>query len=218
MEINFEDEDPSIEIINNNKVLHYLVKDNGKNVKKVPVFKQWLDLVKSDHGDNGIICYCVNCHFFFYFENMEQKNMHNHSNCYSFDMAEFCEYCEELCSPHSICCFRAQYKIFKRIIYREFHLNREDYLYIMPFIIIMFYFANIFEVIYYKRKKGQDINNIKDYTKDGNGFIGIFALFLILYSLIFFIPYTYIYLFQFLFAFKIRNQLAKDKEENFYRY
>ena len=80
----------------------------------------------------------------------------------------------------------------------------------------MFYFANIFEVIYYKRKKGQDINNIKDFTKDGNGFIGIFALFLILYSLIFFIHYIYIYLFQFLFAFKIRNQLAKDKEENFY--
>ena len=40
MEISFEDEDPSIEIINNNKVLHYLVKDNGKNVKKVPVYKQ----------------------------------------------------------------------------------------------------------------------------------------------------------------------------------
>ena len=92
MEISFEDEDPSIEIINNNKVLHYLVKDNGKNVKKVPVYKQWLDLVKSDHGDDGIICYCVNCHLFFYFENRQEKNLHVHANCFISDLAEFCEY------------------------------------------------------------------------------------------------------------------------------
>ena len=218
MEISFEDEDPSIEIINNNKVLHYLVKDNGKNVKKVPVYKQWLDLVKSDHGDDGIICYCVNCHLFFYFENRQEKNLHVHANCYISDLAEFCEYCGELYCLNSICCFRAQLKIFNRIIYREFHLNREDYLIFMPIIIIMFYFTTFFEAIYYKRWKGQDINNIKDFIRDSNCFVGILAFLIIIYSLTFFIPYACIYLFQLIHALKIRNLHAKDVEEDFYRY
>ena len=187
MEISFEDEDPSIEIINNNKVLHYLVKDNGKNVKKVPVYKQWLDLVKSDLGDDGIICYCVNCHLFFYFENRQEKNLHVHANCYISDLAEFCENCGELYCLNSICCFRAQLKIFNRIIYREFHLNREDYLIFMPIIIIMFYFTTFFEAIYYKRWKGQDINNIKDFIRDNNCFVGIIAFLIIIYSLIYYI-------------------------------
>ena len=178
MENNFKDEEPTIKIINNNKALQYKVKYNGKNIMKVPAYKQWLDLMKTEKGDNGIICYCIKCHLFYYFENYEQKN--NDFEC-KYDLAEFCEYCGELYCLNSICCFRAQLKIFNRIIYREFHLNREDYLIFMPIIIIMFYFTTFFEAIYYKRWKGQDINNIKDFIRDSNCFVGILAFLIIIY-------------------------------------
>ena len=56
MENNFKDEEPTIKIINNNKALQYKVKYNGKNIMKIPAYKQWLDLMKTEKGDNGIIC------------------------------------------------------------------------------------------------------------------------------------------------------------------
>ena len=82
----------------------------------------------------------------------------------------------------------------------------------------MFYFTTFFEAIYYKRWKGQDINNIKDFIRDSNCFVGILAFLIIIYSLTFFIPYACIYLFQLIHALKIRNLHAKDVEEDFYRY
>ena len=43
MENNFKDEEPTIKIINNNKALQYKVKYNGKNIMKIPAYKQWLE-------------------------------------------------------------------------------------------------------------------------------------------------------------------------------
>ena len=67
MEINLVDEEPSIIKIGNQKALRYRVKYNGKNIDKIPVYNQWLDLMKTEKEYNGLICYCVNCYLFFYF-------------------------------------------------------------------------------------------------------------------------------------------------------
>ena len=50
MEINLAEEEPMIKTINNQKVLKYHVKSNGKNINDVTAFKQWLDLMKTEKG------------------------------------------------------------------------------------------------------------------------------------------------------------------------
>ena len=72
MEINLIDEEPLIEIINGQKTLKYDVKYNGKNIDKIPVYKHWLDMMKTENGDNGIVCYCVNCHVFSIFKHLNK--------------------------------------------------------------------------------------------------------------------------------------------------
>ena len=73
MENNFKDEEPTIKIINNNKALQYKVKYNGKNIMKIPAYKQWLDLMKTEKGDNGIICYCIIVIYFIILKIMNKK-------------------------------------------------------------------------------------------------------------------------------------------------
>ena len=48
MEISLIDEEAKIEIIKGNKALCYKVKNNGKNMNKVPVYIQWLKLMKGE--------------------------------------------------------------------------------------------------------------------------------------------------------------------------
>ena len=73
METNDLDEEHSIINLYNNKALHYCVKFNGKNINKVPVFKHWLNLMKLEKGEKGIIFYCTECHLFFFFKIIDKK-------------------------------------------------------------------------------------------------------------------------------------------------
>ena len=92
MEVSLVDEDFSIENIGNHKALKYRVKYNGKDINNVPVFKHWLDLMKTEKQYDGIICYCINCFLFFYFRDKREKNEFRHNDyCTHFDYAEFCE-------------------------------------------------------------------------------------------------------------------------------
>ena len=74
MEISLIEEDAKIEIIEGYKTLKYKVKNNGKNINKVPVYMNWLNLMKTEKGENGIITYCTKCFSFFYFESIQQKH------------------------------------------------------------------------------------------------------------------------------------------------
>ena len=220
MEINLLDEDAKIENINNLKALRYPVKDNGKNVDEIPVFKNWLNLMKSEKGENGIVCYCVNCHLFFYFINTEEKKFFVHNpNCISNDYAEFCEYCGELFADISICCYKKGFYFIKREIYDSFDDDIGEYCIFIPFISLLFYFARIFHVIVNIRKKGKNINykneSFLDYSKFA--FV-IFVLFGLLYSLIYSLIYTIVYFFHLIIILRIRKQNIKDKEANFVRY
>ena len=55
-----------MEVISNYKALKYQVEDNGENIGKIPVYKHWLDMIKTEVGDNGVVLYCTKCHLFFY--------------------------------------------------------------------------------------------------------------------------------------------------------
>lgn len=220
MEINLLDEDAKIETINNIKTLRYLVKNNGKNVDKIPVFKNWLNLMKTEKGDNGIVCYCVNCHLFFYFENIEEKKFFYHNpDCVPSDYAEFCEYCGELFIDISICCYRKGLYFIEREIYDSFDDDYGSYCIFIPFISLIFYFARIFHVIINIRRKGMNINYRNDSFLEYSTFsFVLFVLSSLLYSLIYSIIYTIVYFFHLIIILRIRKQNIKDKEDNFVRY
>ena len=89
MEISIVDEDAHIENIQGYKVLRYKVQDNGKNINKIPVFQQWLKLMKAEKGENCIVIYCKKCYSFFYFESLREKNHMAHGDCNNMDFSEF---------------------------------------------------------------------------------------------------------------------------------
>ena len=218
MEISNLDEEHSIKKIYNNKALRYCVKFNGKNINKVPVFKHWLNLMKEEKGENGIICYCINCHLFFYFENYRKKNLFYHNNCSAYDMAEFCKYCGELYNNNSICCFRISWKLLKRDLYQSIEFDCFDYLLYTPLFSLIYYNANIFFLLFRLRKKGEDINYKNDIIINNTIIFIFFLLTVLLYSLIFLIHYMSIYLFHLFFFIQIRQQRRKDRNEHIMRY
>ena len=218
MEINNLDEEHSIKKIYNNKALRYNVKYNGKNVNKVPAFKHWINLMKTEKGEHGIICYCVNCHLFFYFENYREKNLFYHNNCSSHDMAEFCKYCGELYNDNSICCLKISWKLLKRDLYKSVQFDCVDYLLYTPFFSLIYYTANIFILFFRLRKKGEDINYRNDIIIEHKIIFILFLLTIFLYSLIFLLHYLSIYLFHLFFYIQIRAQRKKDINAHLMRY
>ena len=219
MEVNLIEEEAKIEKINGHNALQYVVKNNGKNINKVPIYKQWLDLAKTEKGENGVITYCTKCHVFIYFTNHEEKHNRFHKDCYYEDLSEFCEYCGELYNEDSICCFKKLLQLFERItgeLFGDFYF----WALIIPIVILYMTFLFTFKIIYSKRNKKDDINYI-NYIYESDCNILFFIIFIpmgFVYSLTFLIPYHIIYFFQLYYIIKLRNQYIRDKENNIFRY
>ena len=161
MEANLAEEDPIIETLNYQKTLKYAVKHNGKNMNDVPVFRQWLDLMKSEKGDNGLVFYCVDCQLFFYIHDLNHRFSLSHKDCYTpTSMAQYCEYCGELYMLYSICCLRKGLELIKIEVYNSTAFDCIDYFFLLPFVSLIFYFGMAFQTFFYLRKKRQDINYI----------------------------------------------------------
>jgi len=224
MEISLIDEEPHIEIIGNQKALKYRVRYNGKGINNVPVFKNWLDLMKTEHEYEGIVYYCVNCFSFFHFKGIREKNSFTHrgNNCLtSIHFAKFCQYCGELYTYDSICCYKKGLETIKKEYYDIISLDCTDYLFIIPFISLMFYFIRIFIVTFNFRLKKYDINYkyaCFDKFIDNKCKFTFFLLFFLCYSLAYLIFFTGIYIWHIFLFIKIRKLKEKDKNEHFVRY
>ena len=223
MEVSLIEEEAKIEIIEGTKALRYKVKSNGKDINNVPVYSQWLRLMKSEKGENGIITYCRKCQTFFYFENLLQKHLMLHDNCTYYDFSEFCEYCGELYNEDSICCLKKAFDIFKQYIYTVYFDADRYYILFLPIFILMWNCLTVFKIIFFKRnKKYCDINFIDidflDVKKNIVFFIFMF-LFSLFYVVVFIIPYFFtIYFFQLFLMIKLYRQKLKDKANNIIRY
>ena len=223
MEINLVEEEAKIVIINGNKTLKYKVKNNGKNINKVPVYNQWLNSVKTEKGENGIITYCTKCHTFLYLDNIRQKYSIDHTCCGYVYLSDFCEHCGELFNEFSICCLRKCFDIFHSFSYNEFFDNFCFCILFIPIISLMWAFYSFFTILHSKRvKKTDDINYIDEgiiVSKYHYDFEKIFILLCIVYSLVFSIPYFFtIYFFQLFVMFKISRQKIDDEANNIMRY
>ena len=215
MEISLTDEDPLIEIINEQKALKYEVKHNGKNIDEIPVYKHWLVMMKTENGDNGIVSYCVNCHVFFYFQTSQQRFLFEHRDCYNFDLADFCKSCGELYNGDSMCCYKSGYNVFKSFIYSSFFIDYSDYCLMLPVISLIAGLSSLCYIFLSIRKKGENINFKKDLINTPK-VIGI--LLSCIYIIIFFVPSIPIYFIYLYFLMNIRKQKVIDRAQNIYRY
>ena len=163
MEVNLIDEDHKIEIINSYKALKYEVKDNGRNIDKIPIYKNWLSMMKEQEGNDGIVCYCTNCHLFFYINSQERYTFH-HGECYNDSLAVFYQKCDELYYEESLCCFRSGYKVFEFNYYRGFIDEPPDFLMMIPFFSLFYAFCFIFYIILMIRRKRDNVNYEKEYN------------------------------------------------------
>ena len=223
MEINQTEDDAKIVMFKGNKTLNYKVKRNGKNINEVPVYTHWLDLMKTEKGENGIVIYCIKCHSFLYLDNIQQKYSREHTCCDYDSLAEFCEYCGELFNEDSICCLRKCIYIFKELSYGLFVDECCYRVLLVPIFSIIWAFFSIFKIVFSKRiKKTDDINYIDmeifDIEKKVTVFI--FCIFLsIVYSFVFFVPYLFtIYFFQLFLMIKVKRQIEEDKANNIIKY
>ena len=224
MEISLLEEDAKVEIIRGHKNLKYKVKHNGKNINLVPRYMQWLNLMKMEKGENGIITYCTKCNSFLYLENLQQKHSRDHICCDFFYCADFCEYCGELYNEFSICCLKKCFYIFKYLSYNEFFVDFGLYILFIPITALIYLFVCFFKITYSKRiKKSDDINHIEGEgvfeSKYGFSFFILFILFAIVYSIVFCVPYIFtIYFFQLFIMIKMRRQKISDEAINILRY
>ena len=224
MEISLIEEEAKIEEIKGYKTLKYKVKNNGKNMNKVPVYNQWLNLMKTEKGENGIISYCTKRFSFFYFESLQQKHSLITANYSYYFFADFCEYCGELFHEDSICCLRKCFYIYNVISYTIFFDNFCFCILFLPITALMWVVFSSYKIIFSKRiKKSDDINNILEEgpfeSKYGFTIYIIFILFCVVYSLVFSVPYFFtIYFFQLYVMIKIKRQKDEDKANNIMRY
>ena len=211
------DENPEFIKIGSQNALKYEVRNNGKNIGKISSFNQWLEKMKKERGDNGIICYCVKCKLFFYFQNLRQKHLFNHEDCQYSDLAEFCEYCGELYIDKSICCFRKMLNLIKKEVYKIFQLDCQDYCFMLPIISIMYYFSLSFHLIGSTRiTKKNNINYNNKTQNKGLICFGFSTSFV--YSLVFLIPFIILYFVLLIISIFTRKQVKKDFQEHIIRY
>ena len=223
MELSLIEEDAKIEIVRGHKNLKYKVKHNGKNMNLVPRYNQWLNLMKTERGENGIITYCAKCYTFIYFDNKNQMYSIDHTCCGSFCYANVCEYCGELYNDASICCLRKCFDIFKYFNYSNYFDNFGLCFMFIPILSLAWAFYCCLIIIFSKRiKKSDDILYHDDgifESKFNYIFEKIAILMLVVYPLLYFIPYFFtIYFFQLFTMIKVRSQKISDEANNIMRY
>ena len=223
MEISILEEEAKVEIIKGHKNLKYKVKNNGKNINFVPRYINWLNSMKAERGENGIITYCTKCKAFLYLDNVQQKHSLNHVCCDHAYCADFCEYCGELYNEYSICCLRKCFDIFKYLSYNIYFAQFCLCLLFIPILSLAWAFYCCLIIIFSKRiKKSDDILYHDDgifESKFNYIFEKISILMLVVYPLLYFIPYFFtIYFFQLFAMIKVRSQKISDEANNIMRY
>ena len=215
MEVSLIEEEAKIEEVKGHRALKYQVIKNGKNINKVPVYIQWLNSVKIEKGENGIVTYCKKCHLFFYFEDMHEK-LHEqfHKNCDIEDIFEFYDNCGEFYNEYSICCF----KQFCQTSIRKILAILEDFvlwIILIPALTFIITVMNFFPICYSKRiNKKQDINYI-NFIFDSEYYTLFSAIIITIYSLyclVYLIPYHAIYFFHLYFILKRRSEFLREMQ------
>jgi len=204
------------EEINGVKGLKYKLQYSNTKVGKDPIFKKWLSSEKLSKGDNGIVCYCKNCNLFIYLQNKNEINETATKCCNSFGYGYICNYCGEIFFISSLCCIKNGLKNeFEEFIFSIKFNQISEYFIFFPIITYFIFFLILFSALFYDRKAKIGDDEFSSYSekdtklqKFGQSVVGIS---LIIYSLIYTIPFLILYIIFLIMI--ITKRFSKDKKQ-----
>ena len=216
MENKLIEDELNYEEINNLKGLKYILQYSNTKVSEDPIIKKWLSSEKLAKGDNGIACYCQKCNLFFYFQNENELNETKKKCCDSLFYGYICKYCGEIFFRNSLCCLKnGMNETFKKFIFTIDFNECSQYIILFPIITYLIFFISLYGALFYFRRTTVDNNEFSCYDQRGTKlwYFGqvIVGLSLILYSLIYAIPFLILYIVFLIMI--ISNKFPKDKKQ-----
>ena len=122
----FEDE-LNYEEIDEVKGLKYKLKYSDTKISEDPIIKKWLSSEKLSKGDNGIVCYCLKCNLFFYFQNENELNDTKKKCCDSYSYGYICNFCGKIFFDNSFCCIKTGFKIsYEENLFKNISGNKQQ--------------------------------------------------------------------------------------------
>ena len=204
--------------INHINALFFKINYPTIKIMNQPKIKKWLEFQKIERGNNGFISYCRECNLFFYFMNEKEEDETKGKCCGEYCFGRICNYCGEIYFEDSFCCIING--IIERFKYAIFDGNYTckgeiyDKIKLIPFLFIIFCAFNLLFAIFINKRmtiNGEIFSSFgeKDDWKVNCVYIFI-TLLVLLYSLIFMIPFLLLYQF---YLFFILIQKCKKKEK-----
>ena len=208
-ELNYEE-------INKVKGLKYILKYSSQKVSEDPIIKNWLSSEKLSKGENGIVCYCLKCNLFFYFKNENELNETKKKCCDSYSYIYICKYCGKIFFDSSFCCLKNGIIFSLEETFFNIEFNEiPQYFLLFPIITCIIFLFSLFGALFYFRRTTIDNDDFSYYDQRDSklwyfGQIVVF-LSLILYSLIYAIPFLILYIIFIIII--IINKFSKYKKE-----
>jgi hypothetical protein len=216
MENKLIEDELNYEEINKIKGLKYKLKYSDTKISEDTIIKKWLSSEKLSKGDNGIVCYCLKCNLFFYFENENELNDTKKKCCDSYSYGYICNFCGKIFFDNSFCCIKTGFKISyeENLFNIEFNDIRQ-YIIFFPIITYIIFLFNLFGALFYFRRTKIDNDDFSSYDQRNSKlwYFGqvLVGFSLILYSLIYAIPFLILYI---VILIKIiKNKFSKDKKQ-----
>ena len=210
MEIELNDEQNNIytEEINNHIVLRYKLQYFSKNYLKQPIFEKWFNKEKNTHGKYKGLYKCKNCNSFVY---IEETNHYSFKCCENSHLEYICTYCGSVYYGDSYCCIKRGLKSDFREYLLDGSYSCTKGLYesakAFPLVFHIAFSGTIFCALFLHRRGSNTLNINSSYeTKDTSlSHIAkiIILLFILSYSILFYIPLSFIHFIYLYIFFKV---------------
>ena len=154
--------------------------------------------------------------YFFYFQNENELNGTKKKCCDSYSYGYICKYCGKIFYDSSFCCPKNGIKFSFEDVFFNIEFNEiPQYFLLFPIITFIIFFFSLYGALFYFRRTTVDNNEFSCYDQRGTKlwYFGqvIVGLSLILYSLIYAIPFLILYIVFLIMI--ISNKFPKDKKQ-----
>ena len=229
--IDVEENENNIKEINGLLCFQYKMKYKGERILKTNKFKLWLKEEKRKKGNKDLLYYCDNCNIFCYFQ-YQKERLSFKCLCNLSMKNKICTYCGYQYYGAHCCCARRGFKeSFKYYLLNgryTCNINKTDgifdcmkaYSCIFNFLFI----GTIYCGLFYKRllKKCLTDKNIDCYEYKNNSSRNQFSLsnislyisilFILVYCIIYYVPFTIIYFIYLIIFFKNYDFSTEDEK------
>ena len=208
------DDEIEYKTINNIKALCFKIDYPTIKIMNQPKIKKWLEFQKKERGNNGFISYCRECNLFFYFIDENEEEETKRKCCINLYYGRICNYCGEIYFEDSFCCIiNGIIENFKFTLFDEnYRYKHELYekLKLIPFLFTIFCCLSLLLAIFIDRRMIINDRIFSSFSEKYNNWkinctYTFITLLVLLYSLLFMIPYLLLYLFYLFFILVIQK-------------